>query len=86
MALVSRFDWIESNKGNPIRSSVLKYVRLYREFERADLIGFPLLDSIQSNHVLQEPLILRAPGPAGLRGPVTLGREWQPLTVHGSFQ
>ena len=53
--------WIESNKGNPIKSSVLKCVR-YREFETADLIGFPLLDYIQSNHVSPGPLVPRDPG------------------------
>ena len=39
------FDWIESNKGNPIRSAVLKCVR-YRQFKTPhDLIGFLLLGS-----------------------------------------
>ena len=55
------FDWIESNKGNPIKLDVLKRVR-YREFVTAFLIGFSLLDSIQSNHVSSEPLVPRAPG------------------------
>ena len=55
------FDWIESNKGNPIKSSVSICVR-YRKYETADLIGFPLLDSIQSNNVSPEPLVHRAPG------------------------
>ena len=41
-------DWIESNKGNPIKSSVLKYVH-YREYETAALIGFPC--QILSNQI-----------------------------------
>ena len=56
VALVPIHDCIGLNltKGrklrNPIRSSVLK-CDSYREFETADLIGFPLFDSIQSYHV-----------------------------------
>ena len=64
MVLGTRVDWIESNKGNPIKSSVLKCV-CYRKFETADLIGFPLFVSIQSNHVSSEPLVPRVPDPAG---------------------
>ena len=64
MALEAQFDWIESNEGDPIKSSVLKCVR-FREFETTDLIGFPLLDSIQSDHVSPEPLVPHLPVPAG---------------------
>ena len=34
------------------------------EFKTADLIGFPLFDSIQSNRAFTEPLVPRVPGPA----------------------
>ena len=40
-------------------------MRPLQEVETADLIGFPLSDSIQSNHVSLEPLAPLAPGPAG---------------------
>lgn len=48
---------MESDEGNLIESCVVKYV-LYREFEKADLIGLHFLDSIQSNHVSQSHLFL----------------------------
>ena len=58
------FYWIGSNKGNPIKSVVLKWV-WYGEFETADLIGFRLFDSIQSKLVSPQPLVPRAqPQPA----------------------
>ena len=45
-----KFDWIESNKGNPFRSSVFKSV-CHREFETAAMFGLLLLDSVQSKRL-----------------------------------
>ena len=47
--------------GNPIKSSVSNIMH----FTMADLIGSPLLDSIQSNHVSSEPFVSHAPGTVG---------------------
>ena len=51
----------------------------YREFETADLIGFPLLDSIQSNNLSLEPLNHRAPGPTVQEGQGALGTRMIPV-------
>ena len=54
----------------------LKCVR-YKEFETADLIGFPLLDSMQSNHVSPaEPLVPPAQAKPAKRDERLWGREW----------
>ena len=39
-------DWTESNKGNPMKSYVLKCVRLNREIETNALIGFPFFKCV----------------------------------------
>ena len=46
----------------------------YKEFETTDVIGFPLLDCIQSTHVLPQPLV-PYPRPSRLRGMSGSGDE-----------
>ena len=74
------FDWIEPNNGNPIRTTVLKCV-CYRKFETAYLIGFPLFDYFQSNHLSPEPLVSRASGPVVHEGWGALGTRMHTDTV-----
>ena len=56
------FDWIESNKGKPIRSAFSNVLKM------DDLIGFLLLDSMQSYHVSLGANFSLCPGPSQLRG------------------
>ena len=68
------FDWIESNKENPMGSAVLKCVR-YRRFETADLIRFLFCFFLSSQIMfLRSHLFIMSQGPLpGWEGQAALG-------------